>query len=138
MIKINKIKVNKNTESVKKIKVKDKDVIKPVKQKNVKVSNIAQVKGMLDLSNEIMKELERLLPKNMKVVENYKGPYEKYMLEYVNTFIVPELKTKNKKTKKVEIKKLSDIEKTDYWMEVTYIECFCRWLDREKKILPSK
>ena len=49
---------------------------------------------MMGVSNEIVKSIEKSIP-DIRLNKPYDGKFLKYILEYVNIFIVPDAKIKN-------------------------------------------
>ena len=97
-----------------------------MKEKKSPIQSLKELEIMMHIGNHIIEEMQKAVP-NIKIGEPYKGHFLPYILEYVNTFIVPD----------AQIKDLDEGIKTDLWQEVAYLECFCRWLDEEKGIVPS-
>ena len=99
------------------------------KEKSV-IQSLKELEIVMNLGNEVIEQLKKANP-NIKIGEPYSGKFLPYILEYVNRFIVPDVNHS--------IKSLDDKElKSELWLEVSYIESFCRWLDEEKRTLPSR
>ena len=94
------------------------------------IQTLKELEIMMHIGNEVIKQLKKANP-NINIGKPYSGKYLPFILEYVNLFIVPDVK--------YAIKSLDDEElKSELWLEAFYIESFCRWLDEEKNIIPKK
>jgi len=92
-----------------------------------KIESLCELGVVLGIGEEILKKMQKSFP-DMKIGESYKGKFTPYIIEYVNTFIAKDIIEND----------LDEATKTDLWQEVAFIECFCKWLDEEKKIDPNK
>lgn len=91
------------------------------------IQTLKELEIMMHIGNEVIEQLKKANP-NLQIGKPYNGRFLPYILEYVNQFIVPDVK--------YAIKSLDDIElKSELWLEVSYIESFCRWLDERKKFI---
>ena len=86
-----------------------------MKEKKSPIQLLKELERMMHTGNKIIEKMQKANP-NIKIGESYKGKFLPYILEYVNTFIIPDGRIK-------------DLD------EISYIECFCRWLDEEKGVL---
>ena len=97
------------------------------KKKSV-IQTLKELEIMMHIGNEVIEQLKKANP-NINIEKPYSGKYLPFILEYINLFIVPDVKCA--------IKRLDDKElMSELWLEVSYIESFCRWLDEEKNIIP--
>lgn len=95
-----------------------------MKKNKSSIQSLKKLEIMMHIGNHIIEAMQKANP-NLKIGEPYKGKFLPYLLEYVNTFII----------KDAQIKDINEAIKTDLWQEVSYIECFCKWLDEEKGIV---
>jgi len=97
-----------------------------MKENKSPIQSLKELEIIMGIGNKIIEDMQKENP-NIKIGEPYKGQFLPYILEYVNNFIVPDAHIKN----------IDDAIKTDLWKEVSYLECFCKWLDDEKNIVLS-
>ena len=91
--------------------------------------NLFEADLVIQIGSELLRKMEKDFP-NMKLGEPYKGKYRPFIIEYYNKFISPDIKHNIKDN-------LDEQINSELWQEISFIECFCKWLDEEKGILPK-
>jgi hypothetical protein len=91
------------------------------------MNSIFEIGNVLQIGQEIIDNIKKQYS-NIDFDETYDGKFKDLILEYVNTFIIPDSKIEN----------LDEASKTDLCIEIMFIECFCKWMDKEKNIVPIK
>ena len=82
---------------------------------------------ILSIGNKIIKELEKKHP-DIELGKRYNGLLKPYLNEYIKEFI------KEDYDFYAETDDLDENIEEALALEILHIECFCRWLDKEKGI----
>ena len=81
------------------------------------------------LAQHILKDMAKINP---DIGKEYKGVFLKYIKEYKKTFLDKDMDFIKKHYKKD--KEIIEDTKLDLDSELMHIECFCKWLEKEKKV----
>jgi len=99
-----------------------------MEDKKSTIQTLKELRIYMEIGNIIIEDMQKKFPK-MEIGQKYKGEYLPFIIEYVNTFIIKDAKNAIKDNNLKSIKE-------DLWFEVSFIECFCKWLEEEKKVKP--
>lgn len=92
------------------------------------MTTIQEIQTMLGIGEELIKELKKQFP---DIGEPYNGKFRPYIDEYIKKFIEGDCKILAEHD-------AHENDKADLWQEVAFIECFCKWLEEEKNVIPNK
>ena len=100
-----------------------------MKEEKSTIQSMKELRIMMELGDYIIEKMQKDFSK-LKIGESYNGKFKPFIIEYINTFLVRDIKDSIKNND-------LDSIKEDIMQEAMFIECFCKWLDEEKNIVPS-